>query len=140
MPRSALAALALAATAAVAPPPAHAAGGAVVLVGTFQYRAAHDYEPVTGQLVAAGAVNGVVAVDGTAWERAGLCPAVASTISGTFSGAFDATFYWTRVGAVALVTTRGDVDSDGVAVAAFTAPPNPCFEDATLTVAITLPV
>jgi hypothetical protein len=136
MLRNALAALALA-TLAV-PAPAHAQG-AVVLVGTFRYRAASGVEPVTGSLTAAGAVSGAVGVTGTVFEQASLCPAVMSTISGTFSGAVDATFLWTRVGTVALVTTRGDVDSNGVAAAAFTEPVEPCFEDATLTVAITLP-
>jgi hypothetical protein len=129
--------IALACLAALTPAPAHAAGS-VTFAGTFQYNAAYGYEGVTGTLLAAGSSNGTVDVHGTVYEAPGLCPPVASTISGTFEGAFHATFTWTRIGAVALVTTRGDLDGDGVGAAAFTQPVNPCFEFATLTVAFSV--
>jgi hypothetical protein len=47
-----------------------------------------------------------------------LCPAV-STATGTVTGAATTTFYWTRVGAVAVITTSGGSIGSGQGLATF---------------------
>jgi hypothetical protein len=91
-----------------------------------------DSSSGTATLCVTGVANGevlvpcaAVDVQFTAFEPAGGlldCWSV-GTADGTFSGALNGRFIWTRLGAVAVLSFVGDVNGDGVA--AFVAPLGP---------------
>jgi hypothetical protein len=55
-------------------------------------------------------------------EPAGITCVVSGSASGTTTGAVNVSFNWTRVGAVAVITTTGDINGAGVAAFAVTSP------------------
>ena len=102
--------------------PGYAAGG-----GTFNGQAhipcfGCGVSSGTASLSFSGVANGKVIVLGpmnatfTDTEQSTTCP-VMGTANGSFTGALNGTFTWSRVGATAIITTSGDLN--GVGVAAF---------------------
>ena len=79
--------------------------------------------PSTGSafLKFSGAVDGRAIAEGSAtasysvWEDLQMCAATGRA-AGYFTGAIDGTFTWTRSGAVAIITTQGDVNGVGIAL------------------------
>jgi hypothetical protein len=63
----------------------------------------------------------------TVHEDTGAGCVVSGTASGTTSGELNVAFNWTRVGAIAVISTTGDVNGAGVAAFVVTSPlGNPC--------------
>jgi hypothetical protein len=60
-----------------------------------------------------GTRDGMVYVTATVNEPSGLTCLVGGAVSGTFSGAFEASFTMTRTGTVAVLTVSGDIDGVG---------------------------
>jgi hypothetical protein len=89
---------------------------------------------VNGQAVTQGNVNATYTVS----EASATCPAVGSA-NGSFSGAVNGTFTWTRVGATAVLTTAGDIKGAGIAAFAVKSPVGlPCGGPVTAEVAGTV--
>jgi hypothetical protein len=111
--RALLACSSLVATPVVASPPAHAATGAVTLIGGFVFPAnSYGSASGTGSFWAVGSATGPVSATFTYSHPSATCP-VTEQIDGEFRGAFNAHFYWTRMGALALVTVTGDITGTG---------------------------
>jgi hypothetical protein len=67
-------------------------------------------------------------------EQPGACPAT-GTANGTTTGPVQVDFSWTRLGAFAVVTTRGDIDGAGIAAFTVTSPVGvPCGQAVTAAV------
>jgi hypothetical protein len=133
--RSAVLAASVAATVAGGMTPASAAvGDAVAFVGTahincFGCGDSTGTASLTGVGVAGGAVvNGAAHASYSVNESAASPGCVISgTASGSVTGAIAVQFNWSRVGAVAVISTTGDIDGTGVAAFAVTSPAgNPC--------------
>ncbi|MDQ1705134.1 MAG: hypothetical protein QOF18_1500 [Frankiaceae bacterium] len=89
---------------------------------------------VTGAIGTKKVIQGAVSSSYTVVEAKGTCPAVGSA-TGSFSGAINGTFTWTRVGATAVLTTAGGIKGDGIAAFAVTQPKGlPCGGPVTATV------
>lgn len=112
--------------------PGYAAGGGAfngqAQIGCFGCGASSG----TASLSVSGVINGKSVVQGhvdasyTVSESSTTCPAV-GTANGSFSGAVNGTFTWTRVGATAVITTSGDLSGAGVAAFAVVQPKGlPC--------------
>jgi hypothetical protein len=71
----------------------------------------------------AGTISGEADADFDLNEPPATCP-VTGDANGTVSGDINVTFGWVRVGAIAVITTNGDIT--GAGVAAFTVEGNPC--------------
>jgi hypothetical protein len=85
----------------------------------------------TAELSVTGEVNGSVVVGGitanahasfTVNEPTGPTCVVSGSASGTVTGAVSVDFNWTRVGAVAVITTSGQISGAGVAAFVVTSP------------------
>lgn len=66
-------------------------------------------------------ISGPVDATFTAFGSPGTCP-VTGTASGSTTGAVNVNFNWTRLGAVAVITTSGDINGFGVATFTVTEP------------------
>lgn len=72
----------------------------------------------------------------TVAEPAGATCVVTGTASGTTTGVVNVTFNWTRLGAVAVISTSGDVNGSGLGVFVVTEPQGiPCGGPVTAVVA-----
>ncbi len=94
----------------------------------------------TASLSVAGIV-GTTFVDGsesasfTVVEGTGPTCVISGSASGSATGALNLSFTWTRLGAVAVVTTVGDIDGAGLATFVVTSPVgNPCGRSADVSV------
>jgi hypothetical protein len=58
----------------------------------------------------------------TVQEDGGVNCVITGTATGTTTGAVDVAFNWTRVGAVAVISTTGDINGAGVAAFVVTSP------------------
>jgi hypothetical protein len=86
----------------------------------------------TASLTVVGAVRGSV-TSGSAFasytvhEATGAACVISGTADGTLTGAINGSFSWMRVGALAVISTAGDIDGQGIAAFAITSPiGNPC--------------
>jgi hypothetical protein len=121
-------------------PPAHAAGG-VHFIGTA-YVECHGcgVSHGTADLTVSGVVNGTVVVgsahaDFTAYSGQGVVGCVISGQAiGTVTGAVNVDFAWARVGNVALITVRGEVNGAGHGTIVGTQAGIPCGGPAQFTV------
>jgi hypothetical protein len=137
----------LTASMAVSTTSASATGGAGTFVGTASINcfgcgdsAGTAKLCVTGVKVVAGPVAivdpcvtaatggaGNVTASYTVHEDTGAGCVVSGTASGTTTGAVNVAFNWTRVGAVAVISTTGDINGAGVAAFVVTSPAGlPC--------------
>lgn len=95
----------------------------------------------TASLKAIGSINGATAVNVpisasySVVEASATCPATGSA-AGSYSGKYSGNFTWTRVGAIAVISTTGAISGPGLAVFAVTSPLGlPCGKAVTATVA-----
>jgi hypothetical protein len=146
MRRTSLVSLAAAALAygTVAAPPASAAPGGVAFLGTANIQCfGCANSQGNASLTVAGTVGGSLA-SGSATATytggpAGLSCLVSGNASGSVSGAVNLDFFWTRVGAVAVISTSGDITGQGVATFVVTSPLGiPCGTSVTAQVAGTV--
>jgi hypothetical protein len=131
--RTAVVVAGLATAVATSITPASAAPGAVAFVGSanitcFGCGDSAGTASLTGVgVVNGGAANGSASATYTVHEDTGAGCIVSGTASGSVSGAVNVDFNWTRVGAVAVISTTGDVNGQGVAAFVVTSPVgNPC--------------
>ncbi len=89
----------------------HRGRRAVIGGGGVATYTVHEDNAIGVECVISGTANGTSATSGTALGR--------------MSGAISGTFTWTRVGAVALMATAGDINGVGTAVFAVTSPVGP---------------
>jgi hypothetical protein len=107
--RSLVAAAALASLACPLTASPASASGALVLTCTLAYNGGTG----TGECTATGANNGAIVLGAVHMDfrpHAG-CPGAGA--DGTMTGAVDASFVWTRVGAAGVITTAGDLNGAG---------------------------
>jgi hypothetical protein len=133
--RTTVAVAAAAASIAMVGTPADAAG-AVVFTGTANIDCfGCGVSTGTAELTGVGTLldpanpvlTGAATANYTVNEPDGATCVVTGAASGTVTGAVDLSFNWTRVGAVAVITTSGDVEGAGVALFVVTSPVgNPC--------------
>ena len=128
-PRAAAVALLLASVTGSAP--AHADLGAVAFTGTMYIGCAGCGNStatatlqVDGATVGRGAIVGAADATMDLYESASgpSCIANGSVRNGVMTGALAVRFAWTRLGHLALVTTRGEIDGHGVAAIHVTSP------------------
>jgi hypothetical protein len=139
--RTAVVAAGMATALATSMMPANAAG-AVVFTGTadiacFGCGTSSGTAELTGVGVTTGggAVNGSAHASYTVQEDAGVNCVITGTASGTVTGSVNVSFNWTRVGAVAVISTTGDINGAGVAAFVVTSPVGlPCGAHVSATV------
>jgi hypothetical protein len=89
--------------------PAHATGGAVVLVGGMSFTAGTCGQYATGQFWAEGTVHGPVTAYGAVCSPTDLNCLVNDTIDITLTGAVNVTMTYARFGAVLIGESVGDI-------------------------------
>ncbi len=132
--RSAIVAAGMATALATSMTPASADTGAVAFTGTasitcFGCGDSNGTAALTGvgATVEGGVVNGSATATYTVHEdnAVGIECVVSGTANGSTTGAVAVNFNWTRVGAVAVITTSGQINGAGVAGFAVTSPVGP---------------
>jgi hypothetical protein len=124
--RSAVLAIGAAATIATGATPASAAPGAVAFLGTATIDCfGCGLSQGTADLAVLGVVNGGAA-SGAAHAVYTVTPTgnclVSGVAEGTVTGAVNVAFTWVRVGAVAVISTAGDINGTGVGTFVITDP------------------
>jgi hypothetical protein len=117
---------AVAASVGLSTPSASAAGAAVIVFqgtahincfgcGTSTGTASLGGTGVRSSNLAAAPEMGAATASYTVQEDAGVSCVVTGSADGTVTGFVNVTFHWLRVGALAVITTAGDVTGAGVA-------------------------
>jgi hypothetical protein len=130
--RTAVVVAGLATAVATSITPASAATGAIAFVGDahitcFGCGDSGGTANLTGAGVGGSASTGTATATYTVHEDTGAGCIVSGTASGNVVGVVNVDFNWTRVGAVAVISTTGDINGQGVAAFVVTSPiGNPC--------------
>ena len=120
--RNVLRAAALTVALASVPAPAHADPGAIAFYGVayidcFGCGASFGTADLSayGATAGRGVISGSASATYTTQQPAGPACVLTGTATGSVSGAVYVTFGWTRVGALALITTNGEITGTGTA-------------------------